>query len=307
MITDILLSIVLCVRNRGDEVSSRLPAITQFMSENFRNYEIIVVDDGSADQTSMIIKNFSRQQKNIRLLRLSRHYGAGIAVAAGLQHAIGDYAAVMELNDPIESILQLLAHCKGGYDAVFAMAPASRGILKPLGKWLARLSGLPINPAATNFVVMRRKAMNALLTLKDRMHHIAALAAYMGMNIDYLGITTPRRIGHSEQRRNFLHMLESVLAYSRWPLWLFGASVMGLSALAFLVALVSWILSGFSDFQAFITTMVTGLLMLTNGILFIVATTVGRILAETKRQPLYYVAEEISSRTVEIASIVRAA
>jgi len=308
MITDILLSIVIGVRNQGGEVARFIPKITEFLNANFRNYEVIIVDDGSTDNTSTLMKEFSRKQKNLRLLRLSRHYGSGTAITAGLQHAIGDYAAVMRLEDPPEAILKLLMHCQSGYDVVFAAMhnPKSNGLTQRFTYWLSRISRLPINSASGNFVVMRRKAMNALLTLKDRMHNIQVLASYMGMTVDHLALL-PGRGPSRRPWRDLLHILESMLAYSRWPLWWLGAAVLGISAIAFISAAVNWILSGFVNMQDFVWVMGSGLLFFTNGILFVIAAAMSRILSETKRQPLYYVAEEVSSRTVEIASIVRAA
>jgi dolichol-phosphate mannosyltransferase len=307
MITDVLLSVIVCARRQSAEVARFVPAITKFLDTNFKNYELIIVDDGSQDNTSALVKDLSRKQKNIRLLRLARHYGSGTATAAGLQHAIGDYAVVIGLNDPFESIPAMLTHCQNGYDAVFACPQkTSSGVTQTFTGWLARVSRLPINPAASNFVLMRRKAMNALLTLKDRMHNIQILAGYMGMTVDYLSLLPPK----SKSRRpwrDLLHALESMLTYSRWPLWWLGAAVMGASMLAFIVAVVNWVVSGFVNEQDFVWMVGAGLLFFTNGILFVIATAVSRILAETKRQPLYYVAEEVSSRTVEIASIVRAA
>jgi len=305
MIMDVLLSVILCARNQAAEVAHRVPIITQFLDANFKNYELIIVDDGSSDNTSMLVKELSQQQKNLRLLRLARHYGSGIATAAGLQHAIGDYAVVMRLDDPLEAVPILLNHCKGGYDAVFATLPddTPRGIAQLLAAWLGRISRLPINAASSNFVVMRRKAMNSLLTLKDCMHNIQVLAVYMGMMVEHIPVLPPATAKQSW--RNLLHVVEAMLAYSRWPLWWLGAGLLLLSLLGFMVAGVNWILSGF-DLPAATTFGISLLFLLTNGILFILTAAVGRILVETKRQPFYYVAEEASSRTVEIASIVQA-
>jgi len=306
VITDVLLSVILCARNQATEVAHRAPVITQFLDANFKNYELIIVDDGSSDNTSILVKELSRQQKNLRLLRLARHYGSGTAVAAGLQHAIGDYAAVMRLDDPLDAIPELLTRCKSGYDVVFAALPDNtpRSIAQRLAVWLGRVSHLPINAVSSNFVIMRRKAMNSLLTLKDRMHNIQVLAVYLGMMVDYAPVL-PTESSSKQPWHNLLHMADAILAYSRWPLWWLGGTLLLLSLLGFVTAGINWILSGF-DLPAGVVLGVSLLLLLTNGILFIMAAAVGRILAETKRQPLYYVTEEISSRTVEIASIVRA-
>ncbi len=306
MITDVLLSVVVSARNQVAEVEYFIPAIAQFLDANFKNYEVIIVDDGSTDETSPRVKAFASQQKNIRLLRLARHYGSGTALAAGLQHAIGDYVLVMPLNAPMEAIPKLLARCQTGFDAVFATAPddTPHGICERLTHWLGYISRLPVHPAASNFTIIHRKALNALLELKDRMHNIQVLATYLGIRVDYLPVL-PASYSPPRPWQNLLNVFESMLAYSHWPLWWLGVGLMAFSLIGFIAAVIGWILSGFLNMTAFIALIASCLFLLTNGIFLILAGAVGRILIETKHQPLYYIAEEISSRTVEIASIVR--
>ena len=84
--------------------------------------EVIVVDDGSADTSAIVIEAKARADKRYRLIKLSRNFGHQIAITSGLDHAAGRAVIVMDadLQDPPEVVLEMIAKWKQGYDVVSA-------------------------------------------------------------------------------------------------------------------------------------------------------------------------------------------
>ena len=104
MYRDLILSVVLPVHNRRDALAAYAARVLRVLEAGFVNHELVIVDDGSLDGSAEAARALVARNPNLRLVRLSRAYGTEIAIAAGLDQAIGDYVAVLspELTDPVE-------------------------------------------------------------------------------------------------------------------------------------------------------------------------------------------------------------
>ena len=124
---DILVSVIAPVYNEEECIKKYVSETLQVLKDNYLNYELILVDDGSTDSSREYIKEIQNNVENIRLLSLSRNYGREIAITAGLESSIGDYVVLMDsdLQDPSDLIPKLVDKAISGFDAVYA-ARASR-------------------------------------------------------------------------------------------------------------------------------------------------------------------------------------
>ena len=129
MINDILISVVAPVYNEEECIKEYVDQTVNILKKNYLNYELILVDDGSNDNTTKIIEQILKEKGNIRLILLSRNYGREIAMSAGLDTAIGDYVVIMDsdLQDNPHIIPKLIDKAVEGFDVVYAARSNRKG------------------------------------------------------------------------------------------------------------------------------------------------------------------------------------
>ena len=117
---DVALSVVVPVFNEQDNVVPLLAALSSSLAETGRSYEVIVVDDGSTDETYPRLAHQAELDDRVRLVKLRRNYGQTAALAAGFDHARGEVIVTLDgdlQNDPAD-IETLLAKLDEGFDLV---------------------------------------------------------------------------------------------------------------------------------------------------------------------------------------------
>jgi glycosyltransferase involved in cell wall biosynthesis len=178
-----------CLRH----LHERLTAVLRGLGES---YEVILVDDRAEDGSWPEIERLAELDGAVRGILLSRNFGQHAAITAGLQHARGAWALVMDcdLQDPPEEIPRLYAKALEGYDIVFG-----RRSRKPTGfvrRLLGRLyfRGLrvfaetPIDGQYGSFSVISRKVVEAFLSLRDQDRHYMMILTWLRFDtasVDY--------------------------------------------------------------------------------------------------------------------------
>ena len=135
-----LISIVVPCFNEQEALPIFYDTITPILKNLGLKYEIILVDDGSKDNTSNIMKNLAEKDDNIKYVIFSRNFGKESAMYAGLEKSKGDYVAVMDvdLQDPPEQLQEMLQSIKEeGYDCVATRRVTRKGEPK-IRSWFAR-------------------------------------------------------------------------------------------------------------------------------------------------------------------------
>lgn len=325
MYRDLIVSVVLPVHQARAELEGYVARALKALKGAFANYELIVVDDGSRDGTAEVARRLVQRHSNLRLIQLSRAYGTEIAVAAGLDQAIGDYVAVLsgELTDPIEMLPRMVGAARDGIDVVYVRRPRARpAVGQGLLHWLAarlfyglcrRMTGLEIKDDASDFCVLSRRVVNSLTRLKEHNRVMSMLLAYTGFSSH--GIEPDPALGpaphHWPGFRRRLHLaLDAIIAFSDKPLRYVSFASLLISGLALLGAgavLVERIMNarvaeGWASLMVVLLVMFCLLFFL----LAIVSEYVSRILVEAKHRPLYYVREELGGTRLEIENIVDA-
>ena len=119
-------SVVVPAYNEESRILPTLERLRQYLKGHFREFEIIVVDDGSADNTASVVKALSLELKELNLLRYEKNRGKGYAVRKGVLSSGGAMVLICDadLSAPIEELEKLQTFIEGGFD----IAIGSRGL-----------------------------------------------------------------------------------------------------------------------------------------------------------------------------------
>ena len=117
-----LLSCIVPVYNEQSGVAKFIQELENYLKSLTNFYEIILIDDGSFDQTATIIEPFTAQAK-VKLIQLSRNFGKETAISVGLEHCLGDIAIILDsdFQHPFNMLPVFLQHWQSGYDMVFGI------------------------------------------------------------------------------------------------------------------------------------------------------------------------------------------
>ncbi len=234
--------------NEEENVTTLYDRLKEVMEHVGDSFELILVDDGSRDRTYRLLEEIAAVDSRVLVIKLRRNFGQTSALAAGFDHAQGDYVLAMDgdlQHDPRE-IPDFLAKLEEGYDVVSgwrsqrADSFVMRRIPSLAANWLmAKLSGVDIHDFGTTFKAYRREVIQNI-PLYGQMHRfIPALASWYGASICEVPISNPARqygqshYGISRTFRVFFDLLtiRFLLQYMMRPLHFFG-SVGALSVLA---------------------------------------------------------------------------
>lgn len=301
-------SCVIPCRNEFKNLARLLPLVISALATCARDWEVILVDDGSTDNTPMLLTGWA-QRPGFRVLQLSRNFGKEAALTAGLQVAAGEVVVMMDadLQHPPDLLWTFVEHWRSGADVVYAVRD-NRDDESLFKRWGARCFYALVNaadrfevpPGAGDFRLMDRKVVDALLALPERNRFMKGLYAWVGFDavaVSYL--PNPRAHGesHFSPWRLARLSLDGLTAFTTWPL-------RAVSVVGFTLAMLAFIYGAYLTARYFVyghdvsgwTTIVVSL-MLFAGIqlisLGVVGEYVGRIFEEAKARPLFIVRKEL--------------
>lgn len=270
--------------------------------------EYIFVDDGSSDGTLPRLKQLGKE-RGVRWLALSRNFGKEAAMFAGLEHARGDFVAVMDadLQDPPELLPQLLAAVESGEWDCAAVRRVDRKGEPPIRSWFARqfyklinkMSRTEIVDGARDYRLMTRQMADAILRLGEYNRFSKGIFSWVGFRTKWVETENVRRSAGESKWSFFkllLYALDGIIAFSTAPLAI--ASVLGLilcavSFFAIIFVIVRQLLWGGSAFGW--PSLVCIILFLAGVQLFCIGI-LGQYLAKTylevKKRPIYILREQ---------------
>lgn len=214
-------------------------------------FELILVDDGSPDESWSVVQELLQGRPWLRGIRLSRNFGQHAAISTGIAAALGEWVVVMDcdLQDPPSGI-PLLYHAAldGGHDVVFASRVNRQdAAFKRFTSWafyrlLSWLTGVHQDATTANFGIFHRKVIDAVVAMPERDRAFPLLVRWVGFRQSTVGVEhAPRAAGDSSYTLGRMLRLAShiVLGYSSKPLRM----VAGLGVAS---ATVSFVLAGWA-------------------------------------------------------------
>ena len=299
-----LLSIVIPVYNEKENIQLAYDEIGRVMKNIDMEYEIIFVDDGSNDESILILKGLAGRDQRVKYLCLSRNFGQQAALTAGLDHASGDAVITMDcdLQDPPSLIPEFITCWKQGNDIVYGRRKLrkdkflKRVTAKIYYKLLTRFSDQKIQGDVGEFRLMDRKVLDELIGMKEKSRYLRGMVYWLGFNYSVVDYERPAR-QHGKTGFSWLNMarlaMHGILNFSLLPLRL--GLVLGLltipAGMFFLIYFVVDIIVNDVTYPLYKWISVVSLIFM--GFLFILiwilGEYVGKIYEETKDRPLYII------------------
>jgi len=249
-------SIVVPFHNEEDNVTVLYARLKQVMEQVGENFELVLVDDGSNDRTYKLLEEIAAVDSRVLVVKLRRNFGQTSALAAGFDHASGEYILAMDgdlQHDPNE-IPNFLEKLEEGYDVVSGWRKeridnfVMRRIPSRCANWLmAKLSGVDIHDFGTTFKAYRHEVIQNIPLYGEMHRFIPALASWYGASICEIPIKNVHRergkshYGIGRTFRVFFDLLtiRFLLKYMSRPLHFFGSfGALGILAGSFISALL---------------------------------------------------------------------
>ena len=227
-------SVVIPVYNSADIVAETVDRVAGFFNDSGLDYEMVLVNDGSCDNSWDIILGKTKENPHIIAINFLKNYGQHTANFCGFKESTGDYVITLDddLQNPPEEIIHLIKKAEEeNYDLVIGQFEKKRHpFYRRLGSYLigklnARIFGKPKDLILTNFRMMRREVVDRLCAYNTNFPYITGLALWFSSNpANVLVRHEERRTGSSNY--NLLRIVKLVFLilfnYSSYPLRLLG-------------------------------------------------------------------------------------
>ena len=301
----IRISCVVPVYNEQEVIASFTKKLAEAMAEFTNSFEIILVDDGSRDQSIEKIQTLPSEYK-IKLLGLSRNFGKETALTAGIEHASGDVVILLDADfqHPVEVLTAFLQKWAEGYDMVYGERQdrESESMIKRnsarLFYWvMQKITNINIPNNAGDFRLMDRKIVEAIKKFPERTRFMKGLYAWVGYKTIGVPYEVQQRAG-GKSSWGFSRLTElaitGITSFSDVPLRVWGliGFVISLASLIYAIYIVTVTMIFGADLPGFPTLVVAimflgGIQLLSVGIL---GEYIARIFTEVKQRPKYLLA-----------------
>ena len=303
------ISVVIPVLNEEKLIAELVNRVTKVIEVIESKYEVIIVDDGSSDQTWESIQQHCNKNPRVKGIKLSKNFGHHYAITAGLDYSQGEWVVVMDgdLQDRPEVIPDLYKKAKEGFDVVF-VSRSNRPetfYYKLLQKFfyllLRTLSGIDFDSRQANFSIINRKVVEAFKNFPENARFYGSTIKWLGFKRTYIEASHGERFSGKPSytlKKRVNLALDIILSFSDRPLkFAIGIGIF-MSILSF--SLILWILIGVFNwgFTQVGWPSLMAVILLIGGVVLIVlgiiGTYIGRIFREVRNRPLYVIDEKVN-------------
>ena len=302
----VLISVVTPVYGCCENLNSLYERLRDTLSTITEDYEIIMVNDASPDNSWETIKELSQKDDRVKGVNLSRNFGQHKAISAGLEYAQGEWTVVMDcdLQDQPEDIIKLYNKAIEGYDIVFGRRFERKdSIYKKFSSKMFYivndyLTENKLDSTVANYSIISRRALNSVLRMKEQNRVYSLFANWVGykkIEIDIEHAKRPEGKSSYTLYKMINLAIDSIVSQSNKPLRLAIKFGFLLSILSFLYG--AWLIIRYYAFsiaaEGWTSVMVSiyfigGLMFANMGMLGLY---IGKIFDETKDRPIYLVQE----------------
>ena len=301
------LSVVLPAYNEEQMLAKTCRTLKKILDLAEINYELVIVDDGSTDQTWKIIEETAEKDRNVTGVHFSRNFGKEAAIVAGLAQASGNAVAVMDcdLQHPPEVLVKMYRLWEQGYEVVEGIKK-SRGTetvfhRKSAGffyRIMSRATGFNMENAS-DFKLLDRKAVESVLSMPERSMFFRATSSWVGFkSTSVLFEVQEREAGESKWSTGSLirYAFRNIVAFTTLPLQFVTIGAGGCFICSLLLLIYSLVRYFTGHAVEGYTTLLIVMLFIGSAIMLslgIIGYYIARIYEEVKRRPRYIVSRII--------------
>lgn len=305
-----VISIVVPLDQDAALVDTITTEIDRVIGQEFRFFEIVLVDDGSTDGTAATVQPLLKKIQRIRYLKLSRSFGRDVALSAGIESSIGDFVVTLDpRTDPIDVIPAMIEVCRksGGIVHGVAENPVSRSVPRDfIGKlfrnYCRKRLGVDIKRGVSDLRVMTRQAVNALLQIREQSRYLRVLTLTLGYQHEFFPYRLQLREGGPRTpplRSELATGIDLLAANTRHPLRMVTAAGLLGAVLNLLyacyVVVIFLLKPTVAEGWTTLSLQLSGMFFFICLILAVLSEYVGTILGEVRSRPLYFIAQESNS------------
>ncbi|MPM26553.1 putative glycosyltransferase [bioreactor metagenome] len=300
-------TVIVPVYNEKDCLEELYRRVKQVMEQTKEAWELVLVDDGSTDGSTEIIRKFGKEDSHVRPVIFARNYGHQLAVTAGMDYSRGDAVLVIDadLQDPPEVMLDLIAKWREGFQVVYAVRAEREGESKfklltasLFYRLIYRITDVKIPMDTGDFRLLDRKVVDTMNGMRERQRFLRGMSAWVGFR--QVGVPYKRFARYAGSTKYPLKKMiklamTAITSFSYFPLQLSTWAGTFLAGIAFVLMILFIILravgSTFLAGQALTVVLVVflgGIQLISLGIL---GEYIGRIYDEVKGRPLYTTSE----------------
>jgi polyisoprenyl-phosphate glycosyltransferase len=300
-------SIVAPIYNEFENLPELYRRVKSVMDSTGETWELVLVDDGSTDGSTDVIRSLAKEDVRVRPVIFARNFGHQIAITAGWDYARGDAVVIIDadLQDPPELILEMAKKWKEGYEVVYAVRAEREGetwfklwTASMFYRLIYRITDVKIPLDTGDFRLMDRKVVNVLKQMRERHRFPRGMSSWVGfkqIGVEYK--RAARVAGETKYpfRKMFRLAINAITSFSYFPLQVatyFGFISAGIAAIAIPVVIYMRV-TGSRAFSGQATTLIAVLFL--GGVqlicLGILGEYIGRIYDEAKGRPLYVLRE----------------
>lgn len=304
------LSLVVPCFNEEESVINFYTEVTKVFDGKVEDYEFVFVNDGSRDKTPEILKAIFERADNVKVVNFSRNFGKEAAIYAGLQNSEGEYTCVIDadLQQRPEVVLEMkdILDNNADIDCVAAYQgerKESKTLIFFKDKFyeiINKLSDVELYPGASDFRLMRRPMIDAVLSMSEYSRFSKGLFSFVGYNTKYIPYEVQERAAGTSKwsfMKLFRYAIEGIVGYSTLPLKAAsyaGVGLMGASVLYLIIALIVGAAVGEITGTIAIITLILFIGGLNSLFLGIIGEYLARAYMQVKHRPIYIAKDVLS-------------
>lgn len=303
----IVYSFVIPIYNEEDSLGELFKRMSSLLDRLDGPAEVILVNDGSRDQSYSIMFDLHKRDTRFKLVNLSRNFGHQIAITAGMDLTEGQATIVMDadLQDPPEVVLEMIKKWRDGFEVVYAVREKRKGetwfkkiTAHIFYRFLDRLTSINIPKDVGDFRLVSRKALDAFKSMRETSRYVRGMFSWVGFKQTSVKFVREERFAGVTKyplRKMLRFATDGVISFSNVPLRMvlkFGFFVSAVSFLFGILAIVLklaniYTMPGWASLVVALSFM-GGMQLLVMGVM---GEYIGRIYEEVKDRPLYIVSD----------------
>lgn len=311
---DSIISVIVVTHDDEDIIKDKLVEINKTLSKLKTSYEVLVVDNGSSDNTTENIRSLYKKCPQTRALVLSKKYPIEVALTAGLDNCVGDYAILFNIyTDPPSIKLKLIDKLLADHDIV--VGKFSKDVIKrdPASKFFIqvvdKISSHEFRHSQNYLIALNRKAINAITRTRRKSRNFSYIHSLIGFKKCDIHYKPLKKFSHKLQKETIVNLLfyvmDIAISNSFKPIRIVSflgilGSFLYLLYVFFIVILVIFFGKGHLAPQGWISTstVMSTLFFLLFSLLALISEYIIRVITESRDEPFYFVADELDKSVI---------